>query len=157
MTMLTINPGKFLILTLSAFMLTGCNNEMSYNYLMQHPQVLRHEVTDCQSAEAKTQREISQCEIVMYAAANFNALVDEQQSDPEKFGQRIMDAEVAYIKLKADVTLAQESVATLKAKNASGKDLQTAQAALDKAQKDMKSKKEELKTLLAVMGINTPE
>ena len=144
-------------LTIASFILSGCNENMTYEYLMENPQVLKHEVLDCQSSTEKSQREISQCEIVMYAASNFNALVTEQQSDPEKFGQRIMETETTVATIKASKIRAEQMLATLKGKKASPAEMKSAQVAVDGFTKALRDKKTELKILLAVMGLNSPE
>ena len=79
-------------------MLLGCSHELTQSYLMQHPKVLQQAVADCEAMEGKSQAQLKQCDAVLYAAASFTSLLNDQQADPKRFGQRVMDAETAYVR-----------------------------------------------------------
>jgi hypothetical protein len=151
------NVNKFLMSSLILIALSGCNKKLSYSYLMQHPDVLKQKIADCQSTDEKSKEEIKECEIVLYAAANMVSLINEQREDPEKFGLRILNIEIAYMKAKEELRIAQQAVIPLQHKKAMNEELQPANKALDQAQKSYLDKREELRVLLAVMGLNSPD
>ena len=91
---------RYLIFIFLLFLLTGCKEKLTYSYLTQHPAVLKKAVVRCQSMNQSSNR-TGQCAIVMQAAADIMALLSEQQVDPEKFGQRVMDAEIACAKAES--------------------------------------------------------
>lgn len=137
--------------------LTGCKDKISDTYLKEHPAFLIQEVDRCQAMQSKTEAQSAQCDIIMNAAVSLKPIVDEQQSEPEKFGQRVLDAEMAYAKMKVDLNAASQAVQSLRAKNASSVEIQTAQAKLDEMKKQTADKRQELRVLLAVVGLSSPE
>lgn len=95
---------SFAILLL--LMLSACEQrKYTYAYLMQHPTVLKRAVAACKP-ESTAQTE--QCEIVLYAAAQFTSLLNEQQSDPQAFGERLLRAQMLYAKANHGENLADE-------------------------------------------------
>lgn len=131
----------FLLIIMLAF-LTGCKREaLTYSYLMQHPDSLKKEVLRCQSNAEKTNMQATQCEMVMSAAANFSALVEAQQSEPEKFGERIIAAQSACVSAKRAFEESQKS----------------AMVRLSEIEKAYQAKCEEVAVLLAVVGLASPE
>lgn len=144
-------------LVLLMSMLAGCNETHTYSYLMQHPAVLKDEFTQCQASIQKTKEQAAQCEIVLNAAANMMTMMNEQQQDPEKFGQRVMDAEAEYVKSKADLSVAQQEVDNLRNGKAPAAEIAAAQAKLDKLKLQNDELQQEIKTMLAVLGMNSPE
>lgn len=118
-----------LLLSLSfALLLTSCQRDMSSDYLMRHPDVLKQEIERCHANETKTREVASRCEVVMSAAERFIKLLNEQQSNPEKFGVRIMEAQAAC-----------------------AKSILTSTSTIDTAACH------DVKILLAVIGVNSPE
>lgn len=78
------------ILLLSVLCLAGCRDELTTSYLMQHPLVLKKEVTYCQQLGDKTPDQVAQCKRVMQVAQDLTALIEEEQQDPEKFGEKML-------------------------------------------------------------------
>lgn len=117
----------FLIL-LCLMMLGGCRKDHSYAYLMQHPQALKQAMETCQSNSDQISQ--ADCTTIEHAVEDFNNLLLEQQSNPENFGQRIMDQEIACANIKQD-------------KNADAS--------------KVKSVCDQVGTLLAVAGLSTPD
>jgi len=146
-----------ILIILLPILLTGCKENLTYPYLMQHPQVLKNAVENCQATKEKSKEEASQCEIVMNAATNLMSVMNEMQENPEQFGQRVMDAENAYVKAKNELYLAQQELADLQKKQATPAGLKAAQDKIDNAKKGYEGKREEVKVMLAVIGINSPE
>ncbi|MBX3709751.1 MAG: EexN family lipoprotein [Gammaproteobacteria bacterium] len=138
--------------------LTGCHEKHTYSYYMQHPEVLKKAVATCQSSRLLSKEQVAQCEVILYSATNMISLINEQQADPEAFGQRIMDAQAAYIKLKDEVRKAQVSLDVLKKdKQASTSDVRAAQDDWYKAKKACAEQFQEVKVLLAVVGLGKPD
>lgn len=92
---------KNLIMTLlPLILLTGCNEKPTPTYLMQHRDKLERAMENCQSSI--DQKDDAYCKMVGQAVEDFNNLITEQQSNPELFGQKIMDQEIACAKAKND-------------------------------------------------------
>ncbi|TAK77068.1 MAG: hypothetical protein EPO11_03200 [Gammaproteobacteria bacterium] len=89
---------NWLILFMLVPVLAGCEKKNTYTYLTQHPVVLKQEVDRCQSTEEKTPDEMKQCEMVTKAADYVMSLMQEEEMDPQKFGQKIMDTQTACLK-----------------------------------------------------------
>ncbi len=146
-------------LVLSIFLsivLVGCQEDLTYSFLMQHPNALKKAVADCQEVNNSPEQS-KQCEIVMFAAANMMSILNDQQANPEQFGQRVMDAEFACVKAKQELVAAQLALVDLQAKHASSADIKTAQDKVDQAKKTLDTQREQVKDMLAILGINSPE
>lgn len=76
-------------------LLTSCGQDFSNDYLLRHPDILKREIERCHADEAKTREVARRCEVVMSAAESFIKLLNEQQSNPEQFGIRIMETQTA--------------------------------------------------------------
>jgi len=148
---------RIFILIVLPLLLIGCKEKQSYSYYMRHPLELKGEITECQSILEKTKEQAAKCEIIMYAAMNITALVNLQQQDPEKFGQRILEAQENYAKLKLTERQARNSLDELKNKNAPPAELRTAQDDFYKAKKASADQLQEVKVMLAVVGLGSPE
>jgi predicted membrane protein len=137
--------------------LVGCKQELTYSYLMKHPNVLKQEVAECQSIDEKSNENIKQCQITMNAAADLILIINEQQDDPEKFGQKILDSEIAAAKAKEKMYNAQQVLNRLKSENSPEAEIKAAQNELHQAREDYKQRRENVKVLLAVVSMNSPE
>lgn len=147
---------KYLITVLFLVLLSGCKEKQTYSYLMRHPMVLKQEITECQASMEKTQDQATKCETVMYAGMNMSNLISQQQQDPEKFGQRILSAQENYIKLKQASIAASRILEDFKNKSAAPADIRTAQDDVYKAKKACSDQLQEIKVLLAVVGLGSP-
>lgn len=144
---------KFILVLLMLVGLTACEKKLTYSYLISHPQELKAEMDRCQTSDNNDQR----CEIVLYAAANLTAIIRDQQADPQKFGQRVMDTQVQCVVDKKALQTAKEHLAALQKQNASAAELAAAKDAVLKAKKTLKEKSEEVKMLQAVLGLGSPD
>lgn len=142
---------------LSVAFLMGCKKELTSSYLLQHPQVLKQEVTHCQLMGQKTAEQEARCRIVMDAAVDLTMMLNKQQEDPEKFGQQLLDTEIACIKLKNEWQKGEQHIASLKAKQASVAELKAAQTDLDKVREQYHQQHEDIKNMLAIIGLSSPE
>lgn len=123
---------------------------------MQHPNVLKKELIKCQT-DNSTQETGKQCQVVISAAQNLMQLIDEQQTDPEKFGQKIMEIQNEYVASLAALKTQQEIVNALQQKNTTSADLQTARDKLQQIQADVENKQYELNVFMGIIGLNSPE
>jgi hypothetical protein len=109
--------------------LTGCEEREDYAYLVHHPLVLKQRLARCQQ---EVLHQVAPCEVVFYAAANLTALAEEQQADPQQFGDRILRAQVAAMAAKKTLARAQKEFDQYEKKQASA-GRQRAQEKLDEA------------------------
>lgn len=148
---------KVAIVLCAAPFLLACKDKQSYSYLTQHPIALKEAFDHCQEMETRTPEDNTQCEVVMKAAAALTVVIDSMQSDPQKFGQSIMAEQLNAAKLNDERMNAERTVADLKAKNAPAADIAAAQTKLTSLQEQYDKKQEDLKVMLAVVGMNSPE
>lgn len=73
-----------LFMMLFFLFLTGCNNTLTYDYLVMHPKELEKSYSACQMNDT------SSCVVIKQAAHDVGELIYEQTSDPELFGKKIM-------------------------------------------------------------------
>ena len=125
------------------FALTGCQEKKDYAYWMQHPAQLSEVMQRCHAKTSESLDEASQCTEAKRAASDFMTIVNEQQMNPEKFGRRVMQAEI-------ELTQAKQKLQQLR------KDQVVAEQIVIAA-KAYQEKKEEVKTLLAVLSTQSPE
>ena len=152
-----MSPFKFIVVFSMFAMLVGCQEKVNYTYLMEHPAFLKDEVMRCESSGGKVSSDAPSCDLVMRAANDFTNLINEQQEDPEKFGQRILDAESTYVKAKINLKEEKKSLSLLKDKKGESAEQKIAQEKLEKAEKDYQEKRTDVKILLAVVSLNSPE
>lgn len=148
---------KKLIILLCALGLVGCRHHLDYMYLMQHPHELEQEIKHCEDIAKQPGAKAGQCEMVMYAGANFKSILDEQQADQEKFGQQVLDAQIRYVKLKDAVSGQEKILHDLRVSKAPDNEIASAQAKLDDAKKDAQTLHDKINIMLAVIGVNSPE
>jgi len=98
---MTIKFIRLMALIFVPLVLAGCNEEVTYSYLIQHPSFLQKEAARCQSYDTLTKNQEAYCEMVDRAVRDVISLINEQQEDPEGFGQRILDAQIACHKRSA--------------------------------------------------------
>lgn len=148
---------KYFILSLWLLALTGCKENLSYSYLMHHPQVLKREMESCHSDISSSLEREKYCRIVMYAAENLLSFLRQQQEDPEEFGHRLLILQTNVVKTKNELINAQKLLHTLQQKNASTEEINNAKENRDRLQAIYKEQYEEMKVKLAVIGVNTPD
>lgn len=148
---------KIALMVLVTLVLTGCEEKITYSYLMQHPNELKKAILDCQRNGANTEEQARQCEMVMYAANNMLSIITEQQADPEKFGQRIMETQLAFVKANDQLQQATQTLTALQTKKASATDLAKAEDNVATAKKTVEAKQKEIDVMLAVLSMSSPE
>ena len=85
---------KIIIILTLIFSLASCQQKQTYDYLTQHPILLKQEVDRCQAISEKTEED-DQCETVMRAANKVMSVMREEEADPEKFGLTVMATQTA--------------------------------------------------------------
>lgn len=90
-----------IIFGLLIIFLIGCTPPHSYSYdeLMMHPPLLQTEIQYCQA------RTSSYCSEVNRAAGDFMKLALEQQNNPEKFGERILQEQMNSVENKIAIQI----------------------------------------------------
>lgn len=133
---------------LLALVLSGCENkEKNFDWYMQHPLVLKEDIGKCM-AQAGREKNAAACDIVMRAGVSMTALVNQEQEDPEKFGQRVLDAEEALAVLHEQVVQAEAAVRDMKDA--------AAQKSLNKAIKAYRDQERQIKIYWAVISLTSP-
>lgn len=96
-----LKTSLFLLLTMC--LLAACDQQQIYSkfYLMTHPAMLQKTIQTCHKMQVMAQSFSEQCRIANEANIEMANLVDEQQKNPQAFGQRILEAEMQY-GVKAD-------------------------------------------------------
>lgn len=83
-----------IIFTLTLSACGGVDQEDLYAYFLQHPLQLKNEIDSCH----KTQDSSGRCGIALKAMEEVSALVADQHHDPQKFGEDILQLEMACSK-----------------------------------------------------------
>lgn len=84
---------KWKFLFLICFILLGCKEDTTTNYWMTHPVLLQKALQTCYLTSTPS------CDSIIQAAEDFQALMEEQLSEPESFGKRIMLAQENSVRL----------------------------------------------------------
>lgn len=83
-----------------AYLLYGCQQTLSYDYLMQHPEVLQKQYEQCRAQSTPL------CDEVVRAAEDFRLLTQQRAENPELMGFQIMQAQQAGDVKKVNVLYA---------------------------------------------------
>lgn len=136
--------------------LAACTEKnRSDEWYMQHPMALKNAVIACQSAAAPKNQE--QCDKLYTLATQMQDIITDQQTHPEDFGQRLIDEEIAGVKLHEAVKQAESSLQTLQQKNAAADEIKSAQEVLSQAKDACKAQKQKINIMLAVIALSSPE
>ncbi|MBA3660372.1 MAG: hypothetical protein H0W64_01460 [Gammaproteobacteria bacterium] len=152
--MLKIN--RVVLIVLSLFCLSACQDKYTFSYLMTHPTFTTKEAMRCDAMLNKSPSAATQCQRVDEAAGLIIAVLKEQQMDPEAFGQKIMSAEAELVEIKLKLKVAKGNLETLQKNNTDPlalKAMRTESAALKSMCRDQNDK---VKTMLAIVGMGRP-
>lgn len=128
-----INMSRLQVLVaIACSLLMGCQQPLSYDYLMLHPKAINDAYQQCQL------QELAQCKEVEAAARDFAALLYEEMTAPQRFGKKVMDAQLT---LNALYQQYQQSSAAKKAEAKKAYDVQN----------------KKIRYLYAVIAMNGPE
>ncbi len=148
---------KFFLLLPFICFLSGCDKENTYDYLIEHPLKLNQEFTDCQIDATKSPARNEYCQMVAKAANTVSDIIEQEQQDSLQFGQHLLEKEMACAKSKEDLRQAQQTLDVLKQKNAAAADIATAEQNLNALNQQYTKQHDEIKQILAVLGLNRPE
>jgi chromosome segregation ATPase len=140
-----------------ACLLTGCNKQSNYSYLIKHPAELFQQYSDCQSAAEKSPERVAECQKISDAAIAIKTDIQHMQDDPEAFGQQILDNETAWMKTREELQQAQQSLQSLKTKNASAADINAAVLKMNTIEQQCRKQDDEIKMMLGAVGLYSPE
>lgn len=124
---------------------------------MRHPAILKKELDGCRFVSIKPAAERNRCEVILYAAANVESLINEIRESPEKFGQKILDEEIECVKTKSLYHQWQQELDVKKAQKGSFSELKLMEEKLETAKKTYQDQREKVQILLAVIGMGSPE
>lgn len=120
--------------------LTSCQPEnKSYDYFMQHPDVVQSTLSECESQNSEV------CDTARRAERDFQALTNDRDMNPEKFGEKILLAENDLAQKKLDL---QHAKAELN-KSPANADLKKT---IDTLTESYRAQLENVNTLLAVVS-----
>jgi len=151
-----MNKIKIFILLLF-LLLISCDEKKDEAYLLEHPTALKQAIEACQTNSDKSLSEENKCKIIMRTAMNFNAIMQKQQEDPEKFGEHILTAQSAIVILQQKLIDAEKKLIDLQSKHPSPDELTAAQRQFDEVKQAYQAQAKEIKIWLAIIGMNTPE
>ena len=144
---------KFLILSLNMLLLSACEKENDFSYLIKHPDALRQAVSTCQT----TNENSPYCMKVMAIAKRLDQLSEQEMYDPIELGMYILNAQSACVTAQTELDQAKTALRALDAKQANPQDISAAQQIVDAKQQTYDEKQQEVQILYAVLGRNSPE
>lgn len=147
---------SIIFLFLSVATLSACQENVTYSYLLRHPDFLQNESLRCSVSEPETQEDVAYCQLVARAMTNLADMAKTQQSKPEKFGMLVMATEIEYV--NAGIAMRNAKEAILDAKNKLDKQkLDEAENQYNQAKKLRDEKHEELGVLFSILKAHSPE
>ncbi len=128
--------------------LISCKKPITQDYLLEHPVELRKEFTKCQQNAEDT----SYCDAVIQSAQEFAKLSNQQQSNPEDFGQQVLLAQEQLVVLQGRLGIAQNNYQTLQSNQNSNPELKLAEDKLLIAKNAYQVQEQHIKVMLAVIS-----
>lgn len=152
------NKIKFLLLLMGAsFLLTACQKEMNYSYLIRHPKVLKRELVKCHEKNPNIDQQGGECKLITKTASDLYHTLAEQEIDPEKFGQEVLDTQMKCAAALKELQQAKQTIVVLQNKKAPLSELQNAKNNLAKVENSYQQQHEAAQLELAVIGLSSPE
>lgn len=148
---------KVICVIFAVSIISGCEDKYSYSYLIEHPLFLKEEFDRCQTMESKAPDQQKHCDVVMQAANKLSVVMDEMQADPENFGVKIMQTQDSLAKTQEQLQIAKQTLMDLKEKNAPQTDIELAKNNVNKFQQECELKRRDVKMMLAIIGLRSPE
>ena len=149
-----------IIACIVALGLTACHEQStaSVQYLLTHPAVLLKESDRCLSQTMLSTTEIEYCATVVKTAVDhmqryFTIL----ERSPEQFGEQILLLEMRYVEARQAFEQAKQIVHTLRAQSVSAQQLRVAENALQQTSQHYHALRNEVRVLLAIAGLQSPE
>lgn len=137
---------KIFLLTIT-LLLSACFEHppqpMTYAYLMQHPDMLAEQYKQCEKLKT------ANCDVVEKAFFDFSNMFQEQRQNPEGFGQRVLEAELASQMAEDGLKTAQEAYAK--------QPTEEAKQVLARAEKAYQEKRDAVIYMLVIISMDSPE
>lgn len=149
--------------SVALFALSACDKKPQadgddlYSYLMMHPKELKAEMNTCYKQMALGKQLSDHCRQVNVAADQVMSLVEDQQRNPEKFGQDVLIMQQQLISIQQEVKAAADKVKMLLNQQASSKAIAAAESQYAKAVELQNALNKKVRVALAVIGLNSPE
>jgi hypothetical protein len=143
-----------------SFVMTACQKNLSFSYLVRHPSALKKEIIYCRPdhlLSSQDNEKIKYCQMVMVAAERLLSVLTEQQENPEKFGEKLLNLQTTLHQTKHAFDVAEKDLMTLQKQHASSTAISEGKERRDRLKKRYDEQKEEIQVMLAVIGINSPE
>lgn len=116
---------------------------LTYDYLMQHPDTLAVQYKQCEKQKT------ADCDVVEKAFFDFSNMFQDQRQNPEGFGQRILEAELASQMAAEGLKAAQEAYAA--------QPTEEAKQVLDRAEKAYQEKRDTVTYMLVIVSMGSLE
>ena len=133
----------------------GCKPQLTYSQLMEQPALLKKEMEQCEKNPTLADEKTLQCKIVMQAFSRFLSLVKQKEENPEEFGERILQAEMALADTLEEIHHQEQQLKALQTH--SSDQLKKIQNKLEEMHAIYDIRESEIKTLLAVILESSPE
>lgn len=148
---------KWMLVLMSALLLMGCKEQpYTVDYFLEHPIALEAALEVCLN-NSEMQDTLPRCKAAGEAQAAIKPYILDQQTDPERFGKRILESEMLLGRFKSEMNDARKLLDDLRAKQATDKAIARAEAQLTKAEIAYRQQSHEVAILLAVAALNSPE
>lgn len=151
-----IHLKKIILLAGTVFLLAGCQQSFTAQYLLEHPEALKSEVERCEMTVSMSDSMTKHCEIVVKAAGQFMTLLNHQQFEPEQFGETVLLSEMKVSDLKEQYLQNKKKRRGSVFKNMSADEKIKFKHEYEAIRNNYHHQLNELKILLAVIGVNTP-
>ena len=147
---------NILIVFMSALLLSACEKENTFSYLIKHPPVLRQAVMQCQLATDSAGKN-AYCQHVMAIAERFDEITNREMQDAQELGEYVLQTQSACVAAKLTWESSDKALRALNAKQATPEEISIAQKTAEKNKQAYEAKCEELQILYTVIGQNSPE
>ncbi|EKD73577.1 MAG: hypothetical protein ACD_45C00259G0004 [uncultured bacterium] len=146
-------------ISIICFSLVACKKtECTVSYFLSHPSFLEQSLKKCLSTDhALSHKQAKQCVLAYGARDRMKFYLDQEQQDPEKFGESILSYEMRAASSKLALDRERQNVRTLEAQHVSWGVLSVAKKRFFQAKEQYESDQRTVDTVLAIAGLQSPE
>jgi len=137
--------------------LSGCHEESRITTLLNNPSQFQDVLQQCDESRTVDLGKGLSCDLIFSVQEKLESLQEESQTDPEAFGQRILDTEMLLGKFQMSIQEAQAVLLSLKQSHPSSPDVANLENKLAQAKAAYKQEKFELKLLFVIAKLSSPE
>lgn len=138
-----------LLVTLS---LVACHKHVTYKSLFLNHDATTKLYDDCQMGD-EAKKQSRDCQMVFNVMANFNTIYNEAVTNGEYLGQHLLELQADLKSSEKEYKTKQQALVDLQKTNANAAEVQQATTALDELKKSNFQKHDEIKFILAVIGL----